>query len=169
MYNRLKQPKKWQGIEIIAAFIIIMLTGFSLTSCGVQKHIKIENKIIYRDSLIYKVDTVNVPLPVEKVVEIVPNLDTLYLETSIAQAKAYLDTNANVLRGEIENKRTEIKQDILIKEKISYRDSIVIQEVPVKVPVREKYVPTPLIVLSTVGFLTIFLLILYLLSKIKLH
>ncbi|MBQ3414539.1 MAG: hypothetical protein IJH39_04160 [Clostridia bacterium] len=70
-------------------------------------------------------------------------LDTLNLETSLAAAKAYLDTTNKKLAGEIKNKDTSIPYQIKWKEKIVYRDSLVYKEkeipVPYEMPV--KFVP----------------------------
>ena len=66
--------------------------------------------------------------------DIVKPLDTLKLETTYAKAEAYLDTSNTVLRGTIENKSdVPVKTQIKWKEKIVYRDSTVIKEVPVEV------------------------------------
>ena len=60
------------------------------------------------------------------------------METSVAKAKAYLDTNLNALKGEMKNKK-----EVIYRDKIVYRDSIIIQkqEVPVEVEVEKKVVP----------------------------
>lgn len=84
---------------------------------------------IYRDSLIYT--------PIEVVKEVVPELDTLKMETSLAEASAYVDTTTNTLKGSIRNKKG-ITEKIKYKEKIVYRDSIVTQEVPVEVEVEKE-------------------------------
>ena len=85
---------------------------------------------ITKDSIVYT--------PVEVIKEVVPEMDTLYMETTVAKAKAYLDTNLNILKGEMKNKK-----EIIYKDKIIYRDSIIIQkqEVPVEVEVVKKVVP----------------------------
>lgn len=115
--------------------LIILLT-LLLTSCGTIKYVPIKGENIYhteyitKDSIIYT--------PVEVIKEVVPEMDTLYMETTVAKAKAYLDTNLNILKGEMKNKK-----EIIYRDKIVYRDSIVIQkqEVPIEVEVEKKVVP----------------------------
>ena len=62
-------------------------------------------------------------------------LDTLNMETSLASAKAYLDTANKKLNGEIRNKDTSIPYQIKWKERIVYKDSIVYQKEEIPVPV----------------------------------
>lgn len=116
--------------------LIILLT-LLLTSCSTIKYVPIKGEDIYHTEYITK-DSI-VYTPVEVIKEVVPELDTLYMETTVAKAKAYLDTNLNILKGEMKNKK-----EIIYKDKIVYRDSIVIQkqEVPVEVEVEKKVVPS---------------------------
>lgn len=116
--------------------LIILLT-LLLTSCSTIKYIPVKGEDIYHTEYVTK-DSI-VYTPVEVIKEVAPELDTLYMETSVAKAKAYLDTNLNILKGEMKNKK-----EIIYKDKIVYRDSIVIQkqEVPVEVEVVKKVVPS---------------------------
>ena len=113
-------------------FLILLL----LTSCSTIKYVPVKGEDIYHTEYITK-DSI-VYTPVEVIKEVVPEMDTLYMETSVAKAKAYLDTNLNILKGEMKNKK-----EIIYKDKIVYRDSIIIQkqEVPVEVEVEKKVVP----------------------------
>lgn len=113
-------------------FLILLL----FVSCSTIKYIPVKGEDIYHTEYITK-DSI-VYTPVEVIKEVVPELDTLYMETSVAKAKAYLDTNLNTLKGEMKNKK-----EIIYRDKIVYRDSIIIQkqEVPVEVEVEKKVVP----------------------------
>ena len=113
-------------------FLILLL----FASCSTIKYIPVKGEDIYHTEYITK-DSI-VYTPVEVIKEVVPELDTLYMETSAAKAKAYLDTNLNTLKGEMKNKK-----EIIYKDKIVYRDSIIIQkqEIPVEVEVEKKVVP----------------------------
>ena len=115
---------------------LICLIILLLTSCSTIKYVPIKGEDIYHTEYITK-DSI-VYTPVEVIKEVAPELDTLYMETSVAKAKAYLDTNLNILKGEMKNKK-----EIIYKDKIVYRDSIIIQkqEVPVEVEVVKKVVP----------------------------
>ena len=113
-------------------FLILLL----FVSCSTIKYVPIKGEDIYHTEYITK-DSI-VYTPVEVIKEVAPELDTLYMETSVAKAKAYLDTNLNTLKGEMKNKK-----EIIYKDKIVYRDSIIIQkqEVPVEVEIEKKVVP----------------------------
>ena len=115
---------------------ILFLILLILTSCSTIKYVHVKGEDIYHTEYVTK-DSI-VYTPVEVIKEVAPELDTLYMETSVAKAKAYLDTNLNTLKGEMKNKK-----EIIYRDKIVYRDSIVIQkqEVPVEVEVEKKVVP----------------------------
>lgn len=118
--------------------LLIILTILSLiTSCKTIQYVPIESdtKIEYRDTTIYRDSVVYTPIEVVK--EVVPELDTLKMETSLAEASAYVDTTTNTLKGSIRNKKG-ITEKIKYKEKIVYRDSIVTQEIPVEVEVEKE-------------------------------
>ena len=114
-------------------FLILLL----FVSCSTIKYVPVKGEDIYHTEYVTK-DSI-VYTPVEVIKEVVPELDTLYMETTVAKAKAYLDTNLNTLKGEMKNKK-----EIIYKDKIVYRDSIIIQkqEIPVEVEVEKKVVPS---------------------------
>ena len=128
-----------RNYTILKSFLI---TGLILTLYGcspIRKTIITEKvEVIQRDSTVIK-DSI-VITPVEKIVDIVPIYDTLYMETSLAKAKAYVDTNIHILRGNMENKQ-QFVQKIAYREKKVFRDSLVYKPVPVEVekPVYKHY------------------------------
>ena len=116
-----------------------------------------------RDTVILKADTVKVDVPVEVQVNVVPQLDTLRMETSVAEAEAYLDTLTQTLKGQLKNKKTELKKEIQTVEKTKFVERKV--EVPVEV-VKWKY-RIPHWVWYSLGFNLLFLFVLFLRIKIK--
>ena len=147
--------------------IMIMLTSLlSLVSCSTVKYVPIsDSENIHKvDSTIiqYRDTTIFVEVPVEVVKEVVPQLDTLFMETSLAESTSYLDTTTRTLKGELKNKQEPIEKIVYLpsKEHIVYRDSIITKEVPVEVQVEKKYIPqwcwysliTNVIVLCFIGF-----------------
>ena len=72
-----------------------------------------------------------------------PQLDTLKMDIELASAKAYLDTSALVLNGELKAKKKKKKQYI---ERIEYRDRTdtvyVSKPVPYEVEKPVKYIPS---------------------------
>lgn len=141
--------------NILKAFIIISMILFSIASCGSIKQVAITDKTetILRDSLILKDSTryidsiIYVNVPREKVMDIISSIDTSYLETSVAESIAYIDTNSLMIIHSLENKDTVLKEKIVYKDRyitktqMVYRDSVQIKEVPVEVVVEKTVYP----------------------------
>lgn len=138
------------------------ISGLLLFSCGTPKYITVKEKEYIKDTVLIKADTVKVEIPKEVVVNVVPQLDTLKMETSVAEAQAYLDTLTQTLKGTLKNKKTELKKEIQTIEKTKFVERKV--EVPVPYEVVKTKVPLwAWIMLSVnVGLLVGFLLILFL-------
>lgn len=112
-------------------------------SCGTTKYIPVETieRIEYRDSLIYIKDTITIPIEKEVIKEVIPSIDTSYLETSVAKSVAYLDTAKRQLHHTL-TQEGEVKTIIDTTHIITYVDRIVEKEVPVEVEVEKPYIPT---------------------------
>lgn len=107
-----------------------------LVGCGTAKHstvIEHKTEIHYVDSTRWHDSTIYYTIPVEKYKDYASLLDTLKLETSLAEAQAYVDTTSNTLKGSIENKQNSIKTVIKWKERLIQKDSLIYKEVPVEV------------------------------------
>lgn len=127
-------------------FFDLLLLVFAAQSCKTQ-YIPIPVKeyvyIHKTDSIYVKPDTVKYPLPPERVRDWTGLLDTLHLQTSLAEMSAYVDTTKAILAGEIKNKKKDLDVPVQEKHKIEYRDSIFTKEIPVEVEVEKivKVVP----------------------------
>ena len=141
----------------------LILICFLLCGCGTTRYVPVKEIEHVRDTVILKADTVRMTIPVEKIVEVVPAMDTLRMETSVAKAMAYADTATGTLKGKIENKPYEQKKEIQYTEKIRTVEKRV--EVPVEV-VKWKY-RIPHWVWYSLGFNLLFLFVLFLRIKIK--
>lgn len=156
----------------IKSFVIPFLIAVIFTSCSpklVYVPVKDNTSVERRDSVIYKVDTLRIPVPVETVKEVAPTLSPLHMETSVAEADAWVDTTTNTLKGVLKNKKTALSQpQVVYKEKIVYRDSIRTKEVPVPVEVEKivKRVPWWAKFLSTIGGLALAAAVIYILRKL---
>ena len=62
------------------------------------------------------------------------------METSVAESDAEIDS-LGLLHHTLVNKKDSIKTKIQYVDRISYRDSIEVKEVPVEVPVPVRYIP----------------------------
>lgn len=128
--------------------IVMFVVGILMTvSCSTVKYVPIsDSENIHKvDSTIiqYRDTTIFIEVPVEVVKEVVPQLDTLYMETSLAKSTSYLDTTTRTLKGELKNKQEPLEKIVYLpsKEHIVYRDSIITKEVPVEVQVEKKHIP----------------------------
>lgn len=111
------------------ALIFLVSAGLMMTGCGATRYIPVKSTETVRDTVILKPDTVKVEVPRERVVEVVPQLDTLNMETSVASAKAYIDTLTRTLKGSLENKPVELRKEIQTVEKTKFVEHKV--EIPV--------------------------------------
>lgn len=121
-------------------------------SCTVTKYVPIETQVNVRDSVAISYRDSVVIIPTERIVDIVRQYDTLYLESSAAKSTAYIDTSTHTLKGTLENKQ-EIQYKYVYRDRIKYRDSIQIKEVPYPVEVEKvvKVVPLWAKILSWIG------------------
>ena len=122
---------------------ILLTIAIAATACGTLHNVpKEEVHIVVKDStVIHYKDSIQV-IPIEKIVDIVPVYDSLKLETSLAEAVAFVDTTTHTLRGKIENKKgAQFKyiEKVVWKE---HRDTSYIEKpVPYEVVKKEKYIP----------------------------
>lgn len=123
----------------IKLILITCISGLLLFSCGAPKYITVKETEIIKDTVTIKADTVRVPVPVEVKVDVVPELDTLKMETSVAESVAYLDTLTNTIKGSISNKKTELKKEIQTIEKTKFVEHKV--EVPVQYEIVKNKTP----------------------------
>lgn len=107
--------------QFIFGLILLVMILFSFIGCSSLKEIPIETveKVVVKDSVVYRDSIVYVPQ--ERIVEIVPQLDTLFMDIETAESKAYLDTTNMLLRGELKSKKKEVVKYQTI---IEYRDRV---------------------------------------------
>ena len=125
--------------KILIFTLFMLLMGCAATKPVVP--IQSETIIEYRDTTIYLEKVIEVPVPVERVVEVVPRFDTLRMETGVAKAECWADTTNRVLRGRMENKQTALKGKIDTCFVVEYVDRYTEKEVAVEVPVDVPYIP----------------------------
>lgn len=142
----------------------LILICFLVCGCGTTRYVPVKEIEHVRDTVILKADTVRVTIPVEKTVEVVPAMDTLRMETSVARAMAYADTATGTLKGKIENKPYEQKKEIQHTEKIRTVEKRV--EVPIEVVKWKNRIPVWVWYSLALNLLFLFILILRI--KIKL-
>ena len=125
----------------IAIFTLFLLFMGCAATKPATVPIQSSTIIEYRDTTIYLEKVIEVPMPVERVVEVVPRFDTLRMETGVAKAECWADTTNRVLRGRMENKQTALKGKIDTCFVVEYVDRYTDKEVAVEVPVDVPYIP----------------------------
>lgn len=123
-------------------FLIIVIWGFYgfLTGCSAPRFIPTSNiKIISKDSLVVRTELASVAIPLENHSIVTPTKKS-HLETSVAESDAEIDT-LGMLHHTLVNKKDSIKTKIQYVDKIVYRDSIEIKEVPFEVEKPVPYIP----------------------------
>lgn len=100
--------------------------------CRTIHEVPIEHQVVYeyKDSIRYVDSTVIIP--VERVVDVARPYDTLSLETSMAEAKAWVDTTTHTLKGDLRNKQG-VQYKYIYKDRIVTKDSLVYKDVPVPI------------------------------------
>ena len=127
--------------NISKIFLICLILAFYglISGCSSPRYISSSNqRIISKDSLIVQTKLISVALPLES--HSIITKKKSHLETSVATSDASIDS-LGMLHHTLVNKKDSIKTKIQYIDKIVYRDSIQIQEVPVEVKVPVRYVP----------------------------
>lgn len=142
--------------KFIQNILLITIPILFLISCSVTKTVPVQEKIVYNyiDSLRIKDSTVIIPI--ERIVDIVPQYDTLTLETSLAKSVSYVDTSLHLLRGSIANK-TGITERIVYQDRIIKQVDSIYVEKPVEVEVIKTKAPS--ILWYSLGFNLLILII----------
>ena len=123
-------------------FLICLILAFYglISGCSSPRYIPASNiKIISKDSLVVHTELVSVALPLESHTIVTPTKKS-HLETSVATSDASIDS-LGMLHHTLVNKKDSIKTKIQYVDKIVYRDSIDVREVPVPVEKPVPYIP----------------------------
>ena len=121
--------------NISKIFLTIVILAFY--GCSTQKYLPASNiKIVSKDSLVVHTELVSVAIPLES--HSIITKSKSHLETSVATSDAEIDS-LGMLHHTLTNKKDSIKTKIQYIDKIVYRDSVEVREVPVEVKV--PYVP----------------------------
>ena len=122
-------------------YIKILLTCLILAfyGCSTPKYLPSSNiKIVSKDSLVVHTELVSVAIPNES--HSIITKSKSHLETSVAESDAEIDS-LGLLHHTLVNKKDSIKTKIQYVDKIVYRDSVEVREVPVEKPVPVRYIP----------------------------
>ena len=141
----------WSAVAVI----------FATSACGTVKYLPVIQKevVTVRDTTVLHLRDTLIKVPELRYKDFTGLLDTLSIKTPISEFRAYCDTTAGVLRGDV-TQSGKIPVQIVERERIVYRDSIRDREVPVPVEVEKivKVVPWWAKGLSALGVLSLLVL-----------
>ena len=121
---------------------MLLIWGFYglISGCSSPRYLPSSNiKIVSKDSLIVRTELVSIALPLESHSIVTPTKKS-HLETSLAESDAEIDS-LGLLHHTLVNKKDSIKTKIQYIDKIVYRDSVEVREVPVEVEKPVPYIP----------------------------
>ena len=127
--------------NISKTFLIVVILAFYglISGCSSPRYISSSNtRIVSKDSLVIHTELISVALPLES--HSIITKSKSHLETSVATSDAEIDS-LGLLHHTLVNKKDSIKTKIQYVDKIVYRDSIQIKEIPVEVEVKVPYIP----------------------------
>ena len=129
-------------IHYTKIFLICLILAFFglISGCSSPRYISSSSniRIIAKDSLVVHTELISVALPLES--HSIITKKKSHLETSVATSDAEIDS-LGLLHHTLVNKKDTLKTKIQYVDKISYRDSIEIKEVPVEVEKPVPYIP----------------------------
>ena len=125
--------------KIFLTIVILAFYGL-ISGCSSPRYIPSSSniKIIAKDSLVINTKLVSVAIPLES--HSIITKKKSHLETSVAESDAEIDS-LGLLHHTLTNKKDSISTKIQYVDKIVYRDSVEVKEVPVEKPVPVRYIP----------------------------
>lgn len=148
-------------------FLIAVASAVLITSCATVRYIPLETiKEVHIKDTTYLRDTlVRVELEKARLSDFCDVGDTLVLRTDLAQSWATLDTLTGKIKGGLENIKQYVEKPVQIRERLVYRDSVEVREVPVEVEKPVKYVPKFWKIFGILGILSLVAAVLYILKR----
>lgn len=127
-------------VQLLFALILIVMICFSFIGCSSIKEIPINNieKIVYRDSLIYIVDTITIEIPKKIIKEVVPQDTVSQLNTSLASSVAKVEKGRLYHTLKQEGTVSTKIDTVVITKNI---EKIVEKEIPIEVIKEVKHIP----------------------------
>ena len=125
-------------VACAAASFLMFATG-----CGILKPVPVENntEVHIKDSIvIHMVDSIRIT-EATRYKDMAWLGDTLKIEGSRSRMWAYADTTREAVLGGLEEDKVEEKIRTVYKDRVSYKDSLVLKEVPVEVEVVNEVTP----------------------------
>ena len=149
----------------IAAGLLVFGGSFS---CTKKIYVPVETTkyvAVHDTTYLHRTDTL-VKVPDVSISDYINIADTLRLEAPYATSTAWVDTTLGMLKGRLVQ-GGKMPVQIVEKERLVVKDSVVVKEVPVEVYEKVPYVPLFWRVCSVIGILAVAALCFWLFFKIK--
>lgn len=135
------EPYRQRMSNYTKIFLIIVILAFYglISGCSSPRYIPSSTiRIVSKDSLVINTKLISVAIPNES--HSIITKSKSHLETSVAESDAEIDS-LGMLHHTLTNKKDSISTKIQYIDKIVYRDSVEVREVPVPVEVKVPYIP----------------------------
>lgn len=138
--------------------ILAALLCLTAASCKTIQYVPVEKVVevaVHDTTVLHRTDTL-VQVPEVSISDFIDLKDTLIMRGSVSEARAWVDSTAMVLKGRLVQ-TGKIPVQIVEKERVVYRDSLVKQDIPVPFEVEKRvpYVPFFWKLFSVIGILAV--------------
>lgn len=142
-------------------YTALVFSALILTSCKTIQYVPVKEYVqvaVHDTTYLHRTDTL-VQVPEVSLSDYINVDDTLRLEAPYASMTAWVDTSFNQLKGRLVQ-GGKLPVQVVEKERVVYRDSIVKQEIPVPVEVEKIVKKVPLLykIFAWIGFAALLLL-----------
>lgn len=154
-------------MKSILKYTITVLIVSLITSCS-PKVATIETTkyiAVHDTTFLHRTDTL-VQVPQVSIADFIDITDTLKLVGTHSSATAWVDTTHRVLAGKL-IQGGKLPVQIIEKERVVVKDSLITREIPIEVEKPVPYVPLFWKIMSTIGILAIAAVALWLVFKLK--
>lgn len=120
---------------------------------------------VHDTTYLHKTDTL-VQVPEVSLSDFIDVKDTLTIRSSYATSKSWIDQEHNILAGKL-IQGGKLPVQIIEKERVVVKDSLITKEIPIEVDKPVPYVPLFWKIMSTIGILAIAAVAFWLVFKLK--
>jgi hypothetical protein len=150
------------------SLVFIVLVAVLFTACTTIKYVPIETVreiSVHDTTYLHKTDTL-VQIPEVSLSDFIDLNDTLIMRGTLSEARSWVDSTAMVLKGRLVQ-TGKIPVQIIEKERVVVKDSLITREIPIEVEKPVPYVPLFWKIMSTIGILALAAVALWLVFKFK--
>ena len=138
--------------------ILAILLALLVASCKTIQYVPVETikeVKVHDTTYLHRTDTL-VQVPEVSISDFIDLKDTLIMRGTLSESRSWVDSTAMVLKGRLVQ-TGKIPVQIVEKERVVYRDSLVKQEIPVPFEVEKRvpYVPFFWKLFSVIGILAL--------------